>query len=1031
MLAAGVRFCSQCGAAMAAAAPVERSSRRQMTVLFCDLVQSTDLSARVDPDDLLDALAHYRALAQEVSSRYGGTIARIVGDGLDIYFGYPMAGEDDSVRACHAALELSAGVSRIEVVPGEILSSRIGVATGTVAISASQGLILAGLTPNLAGRIQASVPPGAVGVGHVTRRLTEGQFEFEAAVEHSLKGFDEPVPISILRGARSSFGRSASRGRDASRPMVGRETELALLKEKWDQASSGRISGAVLLGDAGLGKSRLVTALEQSLLGQPHAVLHLQCSPFHTNNPLQPFVQHIVRAAGFASGDDPDKQADKLEAQLAIAGIDDPGQCALIAALVGVQGKDRYPPLNFPPPMQLHLTKEVLRQYFLGLSNGNATHKSSKLVSDSEADFACHSELLMVCEDMHWVDPTSLELVNELLSSSDVLPIFILMTSRYPFQPRWEATQNVIEIALRRLPEAQAAVMVSQVASQTELPMEWLTTIVDRADGIPLYIEELASMLIESRAGSVGSEHDPRDVPDSLMGLLAERLDRLPPAGRQVAQYASVIGREFDQDLLAAVAEQPASLLAGIEAVLDSGLVLTASANNTRLRFKHALIEDTAYASLPAKRCAELHGRVADALLNRFSERIEREPELAARHLTRARREREASTWWQAAGGQALSRGAPREAAGHLRNGVAAVAKVPAGIDRDEAELGLLSMLGPTTMVLLGPGSGEFGDVQQRAHELSRRLPGQPRLFPTRYGWSLFNWGRAQLETAGELAQQLLDEAALRPGDPEAIMAANNMAGMVQFHCGCAGTARDHLVLSTSIYEPQRDAKLYPVYLMDFGVFGRFYLALANHVLGFADDARRIAAEALTLAEGLNQPHTLGFAMLANFNTAVMRRDPAVALPMAERCLNFAEQFGFPEFVAMARIARGWALAHAEQRWDEALVDVQAGIVGWQATGFENWQPWFTSLEAEILGHLGQHAQALTRIEHQLQRIAANGEHQFESLLLAEQAAAWASLPEYRSRAQAGFDSAASMARDQGAVGWLEHIAHRRAQVTG
>jgi hypothetical protein len=632
---------------------------------------------------------------------------------------------------------------------------------------------------------------------------------------------------------------------------------------------------------------------------------------------------------------------------------------------------------------------------------------------------------------MHWVDPTSLELLDLLLASDETAPILLLMTARHDFSSPWRDGENFVQVSLQRLSDTDAKTVAAQQSQRVELPPEWLAAIVERSDGVPLFIEEMTRMLLERRdAPAAGGSV--RAVPDTLADLLTERLDRLPPGGKLLAQVASVIGREFDRELLAAtVPGDPAVVQAGLQAMLDSGLVLPGSADGERLVFKHALVEDTAYASVPPKRCAELHGRVAGALLARFKDRVDRQPELAARHLARSGRGLEAAVWWQAAGAQALSRGAPREAAGHLHAGIAALQGVPAGLDRDGAELGLLSMLGPTTMVLLGPGSAEFGAVQERAYGLSQLLPGQPRLFPTSYGWCLFNWGRARLAMAGQLVDRLLEAAAERAGDTEAAMAAHNMAGMVHFHRGNAEVARMHLSQSTALYEPQRDAALYPVYLMDFGVFGRFYLALATHVLGFADAARRIAAEALLLAESLNQPHTLGFAMLANFNTAVMRGDVEEALPLAERCIAFSSQFGFPEFIAMARIARGWARAHGEQRWEEGLVDVQAGLEGWAQTGFENWQPWFTALEAEILGQLGRQALALQQVEHQLARIAVNGERQFESLLLAERAAALAALPGTSREATAGFDRAAALAREQGAIAWSERIARRRLQTLG
>lgn len=1027
----GSHFCAQCGAPLPAEEAAPRTSRRQMTVLFCDLVGSTELSERIDADELLGTLQSYHDTVRHVSARFGGFIARIVGDGVDVYFGYPVADEDEAARALHTALALAAEVPRIEVAPGEPLSLRIGVATGLVAVSVSEGIAVAGSTPNLAARIQSAVAPGCIGVAPSTRRIAGAQFEFDDLGSHALKGFDAPVAISGLRRALSLNSRSAWRGHDASLPMIGRDAELAALLVHWQRASAGRTCGALVLGEAGLGKSRLVTALDHALPPQGHTLLRLQCSPFHVNSALQPFVQHLAAAAGLASGDTAAQQLDKLEAQLAIAGIDDPRECALIAALLGVPDDGRYPALAMPPPMQLQFTKDALKHYFSGLSHRRLTMPNEQTLTNYFVGLAGERPLLVAFEDMHWVDPTSLELVGQLLASGDTSPILLLMTARCEFQSPWHDGDSFVRLALQRLPEQDSRAVASQQAQHGEPLSDWLATIVERTDGVPLFIEEMTHMLLEGRDTPAAGDAV-HAVPDTLADLLTERLDRLPPGAKLLAQVASVIGREFDRALLAAIAPGDSTALqAGLQAMLDSGLVLHGSADGERLLFKHALVEDTAYLSVPPKRCAELHGHVADVLLTRFKDRVDRQPELAARHLTRAGRGLEAAAWWHAAGGQALSRGAPREAAGHLRAGIAALQHVAASLERDAAELGLLSMLGPTTMVLLGPGSAEFGAVQERAYGLSQALPDQPRLFPTSYGWCLFNWGRARLATANELVDRLLQAAAQRAGDTEAAMAAHNMAGMVCFHLGQADAARMHLSQSTALYEPQRDAALYPVYLMDFGVFGRFYLALSTQVLGFADAARRIAAEALLLAEGLNQPHTLGFAMLANFNTAVMRGDVGMALPMAERCIAFSSQFGFPEFIAMARIARGWARAHGEQRWEDGLADVQAGIEGWVQTGFENWQPWFTTLEAEILGHLGRQALALERVERQLARVAANGERQFESVLLAEQAAALAGLPGRRNEAAEVFNVAAGLARDQLAVAWSERIASRRAQTLG
>jgi tetratricopeptide (TPR) repeat protein len=931
------------------------------------------------------------------------------------------------VRALHAALALAADVPTIHAAPGLPLQLRVGVATGLVAVGLDQGVAVAGTTPNLAARVQATVPPGGIGVAPGTRRIAGAAFAFEDFGEHELKGFDGKVAVALLKGAQSLDSRSAWRGRDASLPMVGRREELAALRAAWDRATTGRTCGALLLGEAGLGKSRLVTALEAELPPQGHTLLRLQCSPFHVNSALQPFVQHLSAAAGLAAGDHPQDRLDKLEAQLAIAGVQAPRDRALVAALLGLPYETRFPPLSMPPPMQLQLTKEVLQHYFAGLT-GRAVAADRDTMRRYLVGLAEARPLLLVIEDMHWIDPTSLELVDLLLAEGEGAPILLVMTSRPEFRAPWPVDRGVVELPLQRLGEASAREVARQQARRADLPAEWLEAIVERTDGVPLFIEEMTRMLLDAPASAAV-----RQVPDTLMDLLTARLDRLPPEGKAVAQLAAVIGRSFDRDLLAtaAPAADAAHVESGLGALLASGLALPESANGRTLMFKHALIEDTAYASLPPKRCAELHGRVAEALLQRFTDRVQGHPELAAHHLTRAGKGLEAAPWWQAAGGQALSRGAPREAAGHLRAGVEALEHAPQGQDRDAAELGLLSMLGPTTMVLLGPGSQPFGDVQRRAYALSQSLPGRPRLFPTTYGWCLYNWGRAQLTTAGQLVRVLLEGAAAQPGDTEAAMAAHNMAGMVAFHRGRPEAARNHFSQSTALYEPGRDAALYPVYLMDFGVFGRFYLALATQVLGFPDAARRIAAEALVLAQGLNQPHTMGFAMLANFNTSVMRGDAAEALPMAERCIEFASQFGFPEFIAMARVARGWCRAQQPSRAEDGLAELMAGHEGWAATGFENWQPWFTVLAAEILLRLGRPAEALERLDAQLARIAANGERQFESPLRAERAAALAALPSGRPDAPAAFDQALAIAHEQGAGAWKAHAERRLRESLG
>ncbi len=1006
----------------------QRVSRRQMTVLFCDLVGSTSLADRLDPEDLLDALSAYHAVVKQVAARFNGFVARITGDGVDLYFGYPVAGEDDAVRAVHAGLAIVDELGRLAQngETGEPLLVRVGIATGLVAVSTRDSVSIAGTTPNLAARVQSVIEPGQVGVAPSTRRIAGPQFNYEDRGAFELKGFEGTVRISVVTGAQSLTSRSAWRARGNATPIVGREAEIGTLLIAWKQAAAGSCVGVLVTGEAGLGKSRITTALDQRLEHEAHTTLRLQCSPFHTNTALHPFALHLAEAAGFARHDSALIRLEKLEAQLAIAGLEDGRDICLLAALLDIDFAHRYPPLALPPPLQLQLTKEVLSRYFAGLAAARAPAPGRDLNGSAPPVLAGSGPVLLTFEDLHWIDPTSLEVIDLILTNALSARILLLMTARPEFAPAFDPARPLTMLAIARLDPAAARLVARNLAAEIALPESALETIVAKTDGVPLYIEEMTRMVMDARsARSQSGAEAPVEIPDTLLDLLMERLDRLGSA-KWLAQVGSVLGREFPKDLLSSVAElDPAAFEEALHALLASGLVLQADSTGARFIFKHALVEDTAYASILLKTRAALHSRAADILIGSHTAWVERNPEIAARHLARARRQLESSRYWLASGRQALGRGAPREAAAHLKDGVAVLADVPASAERSESELALLSMLGPTTMVLMGPGSLQFGDVQKRAYELCNQLPGAPRRFPITYGLCLFHWGRAELAEAYRLSRELLAAAEAAPDSDELVMASNNMCGMITFHLGDPRTARAHLERSVGRYKAERDAALYPVYLMDFGVFGRFYLALATFVTGDADAARDHARDALELAGRLNQPHTLGFSLLANFNVATLRDEPAVARQFAEQCIEFASQQGFPEFVAMARIVRGWAAAR-DGHHDAGIVDMEEGIELWKATGFENWQPWFACLLAEGRVLAGRAADALTEIDRQLVRIQANGENQFRSVLVAEKAAILAAAPDGSATARALFAEAQALAEAQGAQAWSRRVESRR-----
>lgn len=988
------------------ASSLSRVTRRQMTVLFCDVVGSTSLAVRLDPEDVLDLLSAFGDLVKRVAQNFGGHVARIVGDGADVYFGYPLASEDDAVRAVHAGLAIVEQASRLQDASGIAtqVQVRVGIATGQVAVGAREGLAIAGSTPNLAARIQAAARPGQVTIAPSTRRIAGAQFEYQDLGEFELKGFEEPVRLTAVTGAGDPDGRSAWRGRDTKVPLVGRDAELATLQACWYMATANRrIESALVVAEPGLGKSRLASAFDQRLATTPHTTMRLQCSPFHSNSMLRPVVQHLVRAAGFAREDTQPVRIEKLEAQLAVAGIGAELDRSLIASLVEVDGSSGYPPLDLPPAAQLQMTRHVLCRYFAGLATEQIP-------------------LLLIVEDLHWMDPTSFALLDELLAGAQRVPVLVVLTSR-PARPSDLRAQPKL-IHLDRLDEQASRNVVANIPASMALSAVDIETIIRRSDGVPLFLEELTRMVLDLRTRhDGGAVVQQSEVPDTLMDLLMERLDRLA-GGKWLAQVGAVIGHEFSRRLLyGAAGMDQAAFDDALRAMLGADLLLPVDGQGERFAFKHALIEDAAYGSIVAKTRAMLHGRLADLLTSDFAGMIERQPEVAARHLSHAQRPLEAGRFFLRAGEQALRRGALREAAAHLSEGVSVLAAAPASHERSEAELSLLSTLGPTTMVLTGPGSEAFRDVQRRAFTLCHELPGAPRQFPVTYGLCLYHWGRSELETARCLAEDLLEVAESRGGDGEATIAAHNMSGMIKLSLGDVRAARAHLERSVACYDPQRDASLYPVYLMDFGVFGRFYLALATLITGDEELAGRHVQDAYELAARGNQPHTLGFSMVANCTVAVMRDLPAVARKCAQQCIDFCTQTGFSEFMGLARISRGWATARDGQT-AAGLDDMEAGIRLWQATGFENWQCWFASLRADLLVELGRSDEALGEIDLHLARMDRSGENLFRSVLLAQKAML---LDFDRATHERLLAEATGIAAAQHAVAWLRRIEVRRS----
>jgi class 3 adenylate cyclase len=664
------------------------AERRQLTVLFCDLVGSTELSAWLDPEDMGAVIGAYQECCAEVVKRWDGHVAKYMGDGMLAYFGWPRAHEDDAERAVRAGLELIEAVGKLKPEADLSLLARVGIATGRVVVGdligegAAQEAAVVGDTPNLAARLQALAEPGAVVISSSTRRLVGGLFELTDLGPKSLKGFAEPLAAFRVEGEGRAEGRFEARQTTGLTPLVGREEEISLLLRRWRQASDGEGQVILLSGEPGIGKSRLVREVRGRLEGEPHIRLLYQCSPHHTTSPLHPVIEQLERAAGVERDDPPETRLDKLATLLApgTGRLDE--AIPLIAALLGIPPGERYPLPDLTSQRQKQRTLEVLVDQLDGL--------------------AAKQPVLLVYEDVHWIDPTTLDLLGLAIERVQRLAVLLLITFRSEFIPPWSGRPHVSALALTRLGRRDGAALVERVVREKTLPAEVSAQIVTKTDGVPLFVEELTKAVLESGLlRDAGDRYElsgplpPLAIPSTLHDSLLARLDRLALV-KEVAQIGAAIGREFSHALLAAVAERPeAELEAALDQLVSSELVFRRGAPpEATYSFKHALVRDAAYGTLLKSKRQHLHARIVQVLEERFPEAVQMQPELLAYHCTEAGLAEMAIDYWHKAGQRAIGRSAMAEAVAQLRMGLELLQGLPSAPDRDRREFHLQTSLG-------------------------------------------------------------------------------------------------------------------------------------------------------------------------------------------------------------------------------------------------------------------------------------------------------------------------------------------------
>ena len=987
--------------------PPDRAERRQLTVMFCDLVGSTALSARLDPEDMQELLQVYHARVGDLVSKYGGFVAKYMGDGALIYFGYPKAHEDDAERAVHAGLTLVAGISELKV-DGDSLNARVGIATGLVVVGdllgegEAQERGIAGETPNLAARLQDLAEAGAVIIADNTRRLVGDLFELSSLAPCSLKGFAEPVQAWRVIGEGKAESRFEALHGTRVTPLVGRDEELDFVLSRWRKIKEGGGHVALISGEPGIGKSRLVLALRERLQGESKTSLSYACSPHHVNSALFPFVTQLERAAGFAPDDAGDSRLDKLRSLILETADQLDRAVALFADLLGIPTGSRHE-LAAMSPLQ---KKGLLFRAFLAQLERLATR----------------GPVLVVLEDVHWLDPTSRELFDQIVERLQRLPVLLIATFRPELPPPWIGFPHVTLLTLNRLAEAQARSLVERVASGKALPAEVLEQILARTEGVPLFTEELTKAVIESGllkdAGDryvLNGPLPPLAIPATLHDSLMARLDRLAPV-KEIAQIGACIGREFDHELLAAVVPLPeVDLAAALDRLVEAELVFRRGISPAATYiFKHALVRDAAYQSLLRKRRQELHAKIALALEADFPQMLESRPELVASHFDDAGLVEKAVGYWLQAGVLAAGRSSNVEAIAHLRSGLMSLEALPRDKSRSRLELSLLLALGGPLLFTKGYASREAEAVYQRARELSRELDNDADLFTAVRGLGYVYHVRANLREAMQLSDETV-ALACRIDAPAFFVEAYHFAGAVNFHLGELSAARDWLQKGMDVYD-DRGRYNSEIYGISMSAFCRVYIAHCDWHLGYPDRALKTAQDGLALAREGARPFSIALALVYLSMLYQFRREPQAALTVAEEARSLCLEYRFDYYGAWSALVRAWAIT-SQGPVEEGLAAYDAALKEFAETGAGLRMPHYLCLLAAVQRKAGRRAAGLkiiaeaTQIAERTLESWCNAELERErgELLLLDPS------DDARDEAEAAFNRAIDIAANQGA----------------
>jgi class 3 adenylate cyclase/predicted ATPase len=930
---------------------LDAAERRQLTVMFCDVVGSTTLSTQLDPEELRTVILAYRETCASAIARFGGHLAKYIGDGLLVYFGYPQAHEDDAQRAVRTALGIVAAMQHLSFPTIQLprpLQVRIGIHTGLV-VAGEMGvgdqpepLAIVGETPNIAARLQEKALPNSVVISPTTYRLVSGLFDCHELGLHELKGIATPLALyQVVRegAAQSRFEAAVQKGLT---PLVGRTEELALLQQRWEQAKQGAGQVVLLSGEPGIGKSRLIQELKDQLAREGVTRIEFRCSPYHQNSVLYPVIDHLQRLLQFAREDAPTVKLEKLQHTLSHYRFPQADTAPLVATLLSLPHPEGYTPLSGSPQKQKEKTQAALVAW---------------LVEEAEK-----AAVYCTWEDLHWADPSTLEVLNLVVDQVPTARLYVLLTFRPEFTPPWGNRSHLNQLTLSRLGRPQVEAMVAQVTGGKVLPAEVVQQIVAKTDGVPLFVEELTKTVVESGllreeegryvGAHGGAPIPPLAIPSTLQDSLMARLDRLSTV-REIAQLGATLGREFSYELLQAVSPlDEETLQRGLQQLVEAELVYQRGLGpQAQYLFKHALIQDTAYQSLLKSKRQQLHQQIVHVLEERFSDTKERQPELLAHHYTQVGLIEQAISYWQQAGQRAVARSAAVEAVAHLTKGLELLKTLPETPERLSQELTLQLALGAPLMITKGWGAPEVGEVYARARELCKQMGETPQLFSVLTGLSLFYQVRGELPTARELAEELLT-LAQTVQDSALLLQAHSALGSALLHLGEPVASREHMEQGIALYNPQQHRSP----STGDGASLRILAAVNLWVLGYPDQALKRTHEALALAQELSHPFSLAFALVWAALLHLCRREGRLVQERAEAAMALASEQEFSLLLAVGTIARGSALAEQGQE-EEGIAQMRQGLDAYQAMGAEVERQLFLALLAETHGRVGQVAE--------------------------------------------------------------------------